>query len=131
LLAETPYRQLAGLIEVAMKAHFADKTQWRAMLTAGNPDPMLVQEALLSAKDEAFEQCPPDFEAFMSEDDHVHHIQFPSVAFPEKVTSVNLDKVPLVEGTLEAIKGQYLLLDGGRGFNVRRHSGYRVSWDFG
>ena len=33
-----PYRQLAGLIEVAMKDHFADKTQWRAMLTAGNPD---------------------------------------------------------------------------------------------
>jgi len=130
LLAETPYRQLAGLIEVAMKAHFADKTQWRAMLTAGNPDPTLVQEALLSAKDEAFEQCPPDFEAFMSEDDQVHHIQFPSVTFPEKVTSVNLDKVPLIEGTLEAIKGQYLLLDGGRVFNVRRHSGYRVSWNF-
>ena len=130
LLAETPYRQLAGLIEVAMKAHSADKTQWRAMLTAGNPDFSVLEEALLSAKDEAFEQCPPAFEDFMSEDDSVHHIQFPSIGFPEKVTSVTLDKVPLIEGKLMAIKGQYLMLDGGRVFNVRRHSGYRVRWDF-
>ncbi|HCZ08649.1 MAG TPA: DUF2797 domain-containing protein [Flavobacteriales bacterium] len=131
LLAETPYRQLAGLIEVAMKEHFADKTQWRAMLTAGNPDAAVVEEALLAAKDDAFEQCPPAFEDFMSEDDTVHRIQFPSVSFPEKVASVTLDKAPLIEGKLMAIKGQYLLLDGGRVFNVRRHSGYRVRWDFG
>jgi len=130
LLAETPYRQLAGLIEVAMKEHFADKTQWRAMLTAGNPSLTALEEALRSAKDEAFEQCPPAFEDFMSEDDTVHHIQFPCVAFPDKVTSVTLDKVPLIEGTLMGIKGQYLLLDGGRVFNVRRHSGYRTRWAF-
>ncbi len=131
LLAETPYRQLAGLIEVAMKEHFADKTQWRAMLTAGNPELAAIKDALLSAKDEAFEQCPPAFEDFMSDDDQVHHIQFPSVAFPEKVASVTLDKAPVIEGKLMAIKGQYLLLDGGRVFNVRRHSGYRIRWDFG
>ena len=40
VLAHVPYRQLAGLIEVAMKDTFADKTQWRRMLTAGNPDPL-------------------------------------------------------------------------------------------
>ena len=32
LLAETPYRQLAGLIEVSLKEHMSDKTNWRAML---------------------------------------------------------------------------------------------------
>ena len=31
-LAETPYRQLAGLMEVALKVHFADTTAWLAML---------------------------------------------------------------------------------------------------
>ena len=101
------------------------------MLTAGNPDAAVVEEALLAAKDDAFEQCPPAFEDFMSENDTVHRIQFPSVSFPEKVASVTLDKAPLIEGKLMAIKGQYLLLDGGRVFNVRRHSGYRVRWDFG
>lgn len=131
ILAETPYRQLAGLIEVAMKEHFADKTRWRAMLTIGNPDPDLISEALLEAKDEAIEHCPPEFEDFISEDDTVHHLHFPAVSFPEKVQSISLDKAKEIEGTLEAIKGQYFLLDGGRVFNVRRHSGYRVEWTFG
>ncbi len=31
-IARTPYRQLAGAIEVALKAHFADRTNWRKML---------------------------------------------------------------------------------------------------
>jgi len=130
LLAETPYRQLAGLIEVAMKAEFADKTQWRAMLTAGNPDAEAVQDALTAAKDHAFEHCPAAFEDFMSEDDTVHRIQYPGGSFPEKVQSVTLEKEPVIEGQLCAIKGQYLIFDGGRVMNVRRHSGYRVRWSF-
>ena len=130
VLAETPYRQLAGLIEVAMKAHFADKTQWRAMLTTGNTDPETVEQALLEAKDEAIEQCPPEFEDFISDDDTIHHIAFPAISFPDKVNSINLDREKEIEGVLEAIKGQYFLLDGGRVFNVRRHSGYRVEWAF-
>jgi len=130
LLAETPYRQLAGLIEVAMKEHFADKTQWRNMLTSGNPSKEEVGELLLAAKDEAFEHCPPEFEDFMSEDDTVHHLVFPGSGFPDKVQSLSLDRTPLIEGQLCAIKGQYLILDGGRVFNARRHSGYRVRWEF-
>ena len=130
LLAETPYRQLAGLVEVAMKAHFADKTQWRAMLTAGNPDAGEVAEALIGAKEAAYEECPPEFEEFISEDDTVHHLHYPSTGFPEKVRSVTLDKEPIIEGRLIAIKGQYFLFEDGRVFNVRRHSGYRVRWAF-
>ena len=32
ILAKTPYRQAAGLIEVALKKHISDKTNWRKML---------------------------------------------------------------------------------------------------
>ena len=83
------------------------------------------------AKDEAIEQCPPEFEDFISDDDTIHHIAFPAISFPDKVNSLNLDREKEIEGVLEAIKGQYFLLDGGRVFNVRRHSGYRVEWAFG
>jgi hypothetical protein len=130
LLAKTPYRQLAGLIEVAMKEHFADKTQWRAMLTAGNPDEAHVAEQLLAAKDHAFEHCPAEFEEFISDDDDVHHLTFPGGPFPDKVQSVSLDKERTIEGILTAIKGQYLIFNDGRVWNVRRHSGYRVAWSF-
>lgn len=130
VLARTPYRQLAGWIEVAMKPHFADKTQWRAMLTAGNPDWTVTKAALETALDEAFETAPPEFEDFLVDDAPAVSLVYPATQFPEKVQSVKLDTTPLVEGTLAAIKGQYFVFDDGRVFNVRRHSGYRARWTF-
>ena len=131
VLARTPYRQLAGLIEVAMKSHFMDKTNWRKMLVAGNPDPASVVADLTEAKDEAYEVCPPDYEDFLDDDDTVTLLEYPGVSFPVKVQSLNLTKEPNIGGTLEAIKGQYFILDGGRVFNVRRHSGHQVKWTLG
>ena len=38
VIAETPYRQAAGLVEVALKNHLADKTNWQKMLKSdGEP----------------------------------------------------------------------------------------------
>ena len=114
---------------MALKDTFADKTPWRAMLTAGNPDPAFVTDALLEAKEEAYESCPADFEGFLDDGEEVTLLQYPSEAFPDKVTSRKLDSEnPIVEGRLDAIKGQYLLFEGGQVFNVRRHSGYQVRW---
>jgi hypothetical protein len=42
------------------------------------------------------------------------------------VKSHNLDKEPIIEGTLEAIKGQYLLFEGGKVINIRKYGGYFV-----
>ena len=39
--------------------------------------------------------------------------------------SFNLDKNPVVEGQLDAIKGQYLILDTGV-INIRKYAGYLV-----
>ena len=46
VLANTPYRQLAGEIEVALKEVMSDRTQWRAMLK----EVALDEEALVEAK---------------------------------------------------------------------------------
>jgi hypothetical protein len=46
------------------------------------------------------------------------------------VSSFNLDKQPLVEGRLDAIKGQYLVLDGGV-INIRKYGGYLVNLECG
>ena len=52
--------------------------------------------------------------------------QYPAQQFPTKVTSFNLDKNPVVEGKLDAIKGQYLIFDSGV-INIRKYAGYQVS----
>jgi hypothetical protein len=121
-LAEVPYRQLAGLIEVALKSEFTDKTNWRKMLRNdidSNID-------LLGVKWELEELLPNDFSQYMTENDEIIELNYPVLEFPEKVTSMGLEKQPEIKGKLMGIKGQYLILDGGRVFNVRNHSGFEV-----
>ena len=52
---------------------------------------------------------------------------YPVLKFPEKVKSHNLDKTPIVEGVLQGIKGQYLLLDSGV-LNMRKFIGYQIDF---
>jgi len=123
LLAETPYRQLAGIIEVAMKEIMVDKTNWRKMLKNElNPD-----LDPFEAKEDAYENFPEELEEFYSDDDTLYDLKYPVLQYPEKVKSLNLEKVPQVTGKLLGIRGQYLLLDGDRVFNVRNHSGYQIA----
>ena len=54
-------------------------------------------------------------------------INFPVLEFPQKVKSLNLDKQPVVEGVLQGIKGQYLILDTGV-INIRKFTAYNVQF---
>ncbi|MCY1368264.1 hypothetical protein D9M68_925050 [compost metagenome] len=47
-------------------------------------------------------------------------------AYPTKVVSFDLDKTPVVEGTLRGIKGQYLILDTGV-INLRKYTAYQLA----
>lgn len=121
-LAVTPYRQLAGLIEVELKPYVKDKTNWRKMLSGkveNVPD-------LLALKDEFADYLPEEYQEFISDDDEITAINYPVNAYPEKIKSVNLDKASSFQGLLTGIKGQYLLFKDGSVFNVRKHNGYKV-----
>ena len=123
LIARTPYRQLAGAIEVALKAHFADRTNWRKML-----GPVQVEVAtMLEARSGLLEKLPPELHAYVLPDERLQHITYPVLAAPPKVTSINLEKEREASGVLAGIKGQYLIFADGRVLNVRAHSGYHVA----
>jgi len=51
---------------------------------------------------------------------------YPVQAYPTKVVSFNLDKTPIVEGTLLGIKGQYLIFDTGV-INIRKYTAYQLA----
>jgi hypothetical protein len=124
-VAETPYRQLAGEIEVALKDRFTDKTNWRKMLMNEIPEVDLEDE-----KWSIEELLPADLGQYMTEDDEIITINYPVEKYPTKVKSVGFDKLPTIEGVLHGIKGQYLLLDGDRVLNMRKHTGYHIQLDF-
>ena len=123
VVANVPYRQLAGELEVALKETFSDRTHWRNMLASATLD----EEALVEAKEEALDALGIAYEAFFEDSDVVTPLHYPVRAYPSKVTSVKLDKHPDVEGTLVGIKGQYWLFEDGRVWNVRSHTGYRIT----
>jgi hypothetical protein len=125
VLAETPYRQLAGLIEVELKAHFNDKTQWNAMLRPIRPQ----GEDLLNLKDQAMDRLGEAYEPFFSDHDEVTTIEYPVLNYPAKIASVKFEKTPEIRSTLVGIKGQYLLFGNGMVLNIRSQSGYRVTFE--
>lgn len=122
ILAEVPYRQLAGAIEVALKEYRADKTNWRKMLRNEHTDSNLLDE-----KDELIEYLDEELQQFISDNDSITEIHYPVMAYPEKVTSMKLDKFPLIEKKLMGIKGQYLIFEEGHVMNMRSHSGYKMT----
>ncbi|MFZ9035476.1 MAG: DUF2797 domain-containing protein [Francisellaceae bacterium] len=121
-------RLLSGLIEVALKSHISDKTNWRTMLKA--PAPMLdliaVKERLMPEIHEIIAELKTKYgaDSVMAVDADVLDIAYPVLQYPTKIASLNLDKTPLVEGRLMGIKGQYLMLDCGV-INIRKFAGYR------
>ncbi|OOV29053.1 hypothetical protein BXU11_03755 [Flavobacterium sp. LM5] len=122
VVVEVPNRYLAGITEVALKNHFADKTNWRKMLTNNFEAVDLVQE---KAKVQAW--LPDEVQEYFSpEKNEITQMNYPVVNYPAKVNSLNLDKTPSYKGQLIGIKGQYLLFADGTVFNVRSNEGYVV-----
>jgi hypothetical protein len=124
-------RHQAGLVEVAMKKHVADRTDWRRMLT-GKPEP----HNLHARRDELLILCAADLAkcAANSEEnaltplaeEQAQTFTYPVLEYPSRVRAHNLDKKSEVEGTLLGIKGQYLILDTGV-LNIRKFAGYHVT----
>jgi len=120
-------RYHAGLIETAFKQHVSDRTNWRNMLKN------LYEPIDLYAVFEAcWREIEPELDAELRADieviaaaDALLEIEYPANAYPQKVVSFNLDKQAVVEGRLDAIKGQYLLFDNGV-INIRKYGGYLV-----
>ncbi len=121
VIAQTPNRYLAGVIEVELMKHFSDKTNWRAMLTNSEPDVNLLDE-----RERAIGALSGELAQYAVTDGVMLDLCYPVEAYPAKVTSLNFDKTSEVEGVLKGIRGQYLIFDGGRVLNLRTFSGYEV-----
>lgn len=125
-LAEPPYRQLAGQIEVALKSHVTDKTNWRKMLTGIQAEEI----DLLAEKERLHAVLEPDLQAHISPNDEVLTLDYPVETYPQKVKSVGFDKQPDIGGVLQGIRGQYLFFEDGVVLNLRKHTSYQVELSF-
>ncbi len=125
-IVEVPNRYLAGITEVALKEHFADKTNWRKMLTNE-----IEAADLIAQRSNVRDWIPQEVqEYFIADKIDLYRLDYPVANYPQKVKSLSLDKTPSFQAKLIGIKGQYLIFEDGTVFNVRSFEGYVVSIRF-
>ena len=120
-IARTENRYEAGVIEVALKQHISDKTNWRKMLQNEYEEEI----DLLDFKNKIEHLFPVESKKFAINEEKIWKIDFPYTA-PEKILAFTLDKHPKFSGILQGIKGQYLCFEDGNVINIRNHEGYVV-----
>ncbi len=122
IIAETPNRYLAGVIEVALKDVFSDKTNWQNMLRNFTDKSI----DLIEEKWKTEELLPSDLSNYFNENEEVFEFNYPVISYPEKVSSMSFDKTPEVSGILTGIRGQYLMFDNKNVINIRKHTGFEI-----
>ncbi len=125
ILAKTPNRHIAGVIEVYLKQYFSDKTYWMQMLTQKT----LPETDLLEEKRRAASLLHPELQQYITEDDNITQLNFPMLRIPETVENLKLDTTTEIHKKLVGIKGQYLIFSDNTVLNIRNHGGYEIIWE--
>jgi Protein of unknown function (DUF2797) len=152
VIAEVPNRFLAGIIEKQLTQFVPDKTHWMKMLTNFNHDassddwynkilelknsfiPQICSEVANiynSAGTESKKDHLENVAHFFDVENKVVRISYPQNLVDKsasKISSINLEKNPVIDETILGIKGQYLYFKSGV-MNVRRHTGYLAQVD--
>lgn len=117
-IVEVPNRYLAGITEVALKDHIADKTNWRKMLKND-----LVDENLVETRESLKQYIPEEAQEYFIENNGETNLEFPVNKYPEKPKSLNIEKDKEYTGKLVGVKGQYLIFEDQTVFNIRANEG--------
>ncbi len=124
-------RQQSGFLELLFKQHISDKTNWRTMLKGETEDLDLEMQ-----RQKLLSECTEDIKSLQDRFGihaisiltgmKVVSIDYPVQNYPSTITSLSFDKEQSIEGVLQGIKGQYLILDTGV-LNIRKFGGYEIS----
>ncbi len=122
-------RYHSGLIEVILKQHMADRTNWRKMLkNEVEPTDLkdFAKKILVTVEKDLNDLRQQGFDFTVLDDAKEYSFEYPVLQYPTKVSSLSFDKKPEITGVLQGIKGQYLILDTGV-LNIRKFGGYEVA----
>lgn len=122
-------RRLSGILEQIFAQNIADKTNWRTLLKGDSPrlDLQHQKQQLIQYFHSQLTAIKTSVSAteLIELSSTALEFQYPVLQYPQKIISHNLDKQTQVQGVLQGIKGQYLLLDSGV-INLRKYTGYEL-----
>lgn len=122
-IAIAPNRYTAGIIEVELKKHVNDKTNWRKMLST-------IADSSINLLDERTRiqnLFPKSLRNYCVTNYDVTQLQFPVTEYYSKINSFSFEKENRISSVLTGIKGQYLIFSDGIVCNIRKYSGYKVN----
>lgn len=130
-VARVSSRRMSGLVETLLGEWISDKTNWRKMLKheVDTIDLAAQRDQLYAQAAERIEQLKrqhPDERIDWLIDAPLYEFEYPSLAWPTKAKTYNLDKNPIIEDVLMAVKGQYLIFENAC-LNIRKYGSYQVS----
>ena len=121
IFAKTPNRYLAGMIEKDISQYISDRTYWRKMLLGDYPEVDLnIEKQNLASK------LDSKYQEYIVSDNKVIELEYPQYAKPEKIKSLNFEKINKISGVLNGIKGQYLFINNDSVINIRKFTGYII-----
>lgn len=121
-IIQVPNRYLAGITEVALKAHFSDKINWKRMLLN-----QIDAIDLVTRRNQIIDLLPAEVQHYFEQTpEKLYTIDYPVLQYPTKISSLSIATTPIYNGRLMGIKGQYLIFEDGTVFNVRAHEGFVV-----
>lgn len=120
-IAQTNNRYEAGMIEVALKSHLSDRTNYKKMLRHEYESSLDLDD--FRTQSQAL--FPKEYANFFNNEQPIVSLDYPYTP-PNNIFSFSLDKRPQYSGKLIGIKGQYLVFEDGAAFNVRGHEGYFI-----
>ena len=120
-IVEVPNRYLAGITEVALKAHYSDKTNWRQMLTQ-TPQP----KDLIAERERALTHLPDEVKDYASS-----ALQEKTLLFDYPINQSRIKRLQILKmskeknfnGMLTGIKAQYLVFNNRHVLNIRNNEG--------
>jgi hypothetical protein len=121
-IAEVPYRQLAGIMEVELKQYISDRTDWRKMLIDERD-----ADDIAAVRDTLVSFLPRSMSDKALKAEVVQEFRYPVPVYPKKVVPIKLEDELSIEDTLTGIRGQYLYFGNGRVVNIRKYSGFQVT----
>lgn len=124
VLAKTPNRHIAGIIENYLKQYVADVTKWQAMLK----NEINENIDLLAEKERISKLLPLELQRYIDTDNSITKMFYPGSFRLEIINTTGFEKNNLIEGNIAGIKGQYFIFDNNNVLNIRKYSGYYVNF---
>ena len=124
-------RYISGLVEIILAQFVPDKTNWQQLLKGLPPsiDLTKYRDLLLANIQKPLSELRERFgenSIKILDDAKLSTFDYPILNYPAKLTALNFDKTADVGGTLQGIKGQYLMFDSGV-INIRKYGGYQIA----